>query len=135
MCSPELIALRSSPFFSLSLSISLAMDDPYLFEDYFPSMVERLGTEGFMGELCNGFRLLMDVEKGLITFESLKRNSLLLGLEDLRDDELICMLAEGDLDGDGALNQMEFCILMFRLSPGLMDGTKQWMEDMGAIAM
>ena len=39
----------------------------------------------------------------------------------MRDDELLCMLMEGDLDGDGALNQMEFCILMFRLSPCLMD--------------
>ncbi|KAL5548093.1 hypothetical protein UlMin_003324 [Ulmus minor] len=92
------------------------------FEDYFPSMITSLGSEGFIWELCNGFRLLMDVEKGLITFESLKRNSVLLGLHDLRDDELVCMLMEGDMDGDGALNQLEFCNLMFRLSPGLMDG-------------
>ncbi|KAH7546532.1 calcium-binding protein KRP1 [Ziziphus jujuba] len=103
------------------------------FEDYFPSMIARLGTEGFIWELCNGFRLLMDVEKGLITFESLKRNSVLLGLHDMRDDELLCMLMEGDLDGDGALSQTEFCILMFRLSPGLVDAgpniNKQWMED------
>ena len=63
---------------------------------------------------------LMDVEKGLIMFEYLKRNSILLGLRDLRDDDLACMLMEGFLDGDGALNQMEFCILMFRLSPGLL---------------
>ncbi|KAL6999418.1 hypothetical protein U1Q18_052362 [Sarracenia purpurea var. burkii] len=109
-----------------SLSRSMATNDPLLFEDYFPSMVERLGTDGFMGELCNGFRLLMDVEKGLITFESLKMNTLLLGLQELRDDDLVFMLAEGDLDGDGALNRMEFCILMFRLSPGLMDGSKLW---------
>ncbi|CAK8535194.1 unnamed protein product [Lathyrus oleraceus] len=93
------------------------------FEDYFPSMIGSLGAEGFIGELCNGFRLLMDVNKGLITFESLKVNCFMLGLE-VRDDELLCMLMEGDLDGDGALNQMEFCILMFRLSPCLMDGPK-----------
>ncbi|KAM1228320.1 hypothetical protein ACFX2J_007431 [Malus domestica] len=100
------------------------------FVDYFPSMIARLGDEGFIGELCNGFRLLMDVEKGLITFESLKSNCLLLGLHDMGDDELVWMLMEGDLDGDGALSQMEFCILMFRLSPGLMDGSKElWMED------
>ncbi|KAL2331504.1 hypothetical protein Fmac_019085 [Flemingia macrophylla] len=89
------------------------------FEDYFPSMIARLGAEGFIGELCSGFRLLMDVNKGLITFESLKLNCYLLGL-DVMDDELACMLMEGDLDGDGALSQMEFCILMFRLSPCLM---------------
>ena len=106
-------------------------DDPFQFEDYFPSMVTSLGTDGFIGELCNGFRLLMDVEKGLITFESLKRNTVLMGMNDLQDDELVCMLREGDLDGDGALNQMEFLILMFRLSPGIMDGSKTWIDDTG----
>lgn len=95
------------------------------FQDYLPSMKQTLGAEGFLVELCNGFRLLMDVDKGLITFESLKRNILVLGLEDIRDDELVSMLIEGDLDGDGAINQMEFCILMLRLSPGLMDESNQ----------
>ncbi|KAK4437313.1 Calcium-binding protein PBP1 [Sesamum alatum] len=90
------------------------------FEDMLPVMADKLGGEGLIGELCKGFRLLMDTEKGLITFESLKRNSALLGLQDLRDDELQSMLNEGDLDGDGALDQMEFCVLMFRLSPELM---------------
>ncbi|KAF1885187.1 hypothetical protein Lal_00029076 [Lupinus albus] len=98
----------------------MELDYGFGFEDCFPSMIARLGAEGFVGELCNGFRLLMDVNKGLITFESLKINSLMLGLE-MRDDELLCMLMEGDLDGDGALSQMEFCILMFRLSPTLME--------------
>ncbi|KAK2423927.1 calcium-binding protein KRP1 [Trifolium repens] len=101
------------------MELNFGMD----FEDYFPSMIARFGAEGFISELCNGFRLLMDVNKGLITFESLKMNCFKLGLE-VRDDELACMLMEGDLDGDGALNQMEFCILMFRLSPCLMDGPK-----------
>ncbi|XP_052208017.1 calcium-binding protein KRP1-like [Diospyros lotus] len=112
---------------------TISTNDPFLFEDYFPSMIERLGAEAFMGELCNGFRLLMDVEKGLITFESLRRNTILLGLHEMGDEELVCMLAEGDLDGDGALNQLEFCILMFRLSPGLMDGSKRWAvhDEMG----
>ncbi|KAJ8754614.1 hypothetical protein K2173_010705 [Erythroxylum novogranatense] len=113
------------------MALDLAVD----FEDFFPSMMARLGAEGFIGELCNGFRLLMDVEKGLITFESLKRNSLLLGLQDMRDDELVCMLMEGDLDGDGAINQMEFCILMVRLSPGLMDGSKQYAERYDACGL
>ncbi|KAF5205035.1 Calcium-binding protein pbp1 [Thalictrum thalictroides] len=96
-----------------------------MFQDFFPSMKEKLGAEGFIRELCNGFRLLVDGDKNVITFESLKRNSSILGLEDLRDDELICMLREGDLDGDGALTQMEFCVLMLRLSPGLISGSKK----------
>lgn len=113
------------------MAAAMEIDDPYVFEDYFPSMIERLGYEGLMKELCNGFCLLMDVSKGLITFESLKRSTFILGLHDLGDDEIICMLAEGDMDGDGALNQMEFCILMFRMSPGLIDVPKLWMEEMG----
>ncbi|XP_027355257.1 uncharacterized protein LOC113865090 [Abrus precatorius] len=108
----------------------MELDYGFDFQDSFPSMIARLGAEGFIGELCNGFRLLMDVNKGLITFESLKMSTLLLGLE-VRDDELVCMLMEGDLDGDGALNQMEFCILMFRLSPCLMD--MQGLRSMGWI--
>ncbi|GKV19144.1 hypothetical protein SLE2022_391500 [Rubroshorea leprosula] len=95
-----------------------------VFEDFFPAMVEKLGVEGFMKELCNGFRLLMDGEKGVITFESLKRNSELLGLQDMSDEEVVCMLREGDLNGDGNLDEMEFCTLMFRLSPGLMKSSR-----------
>lgn len=105
-----------------------------VFEDFFPSMVEKLGAEGFMEELCNGFRLLMDQEKGLITFESLKKNSTVLGLGDMSEDDIRGMLREGDVDGDGCLNQMEFCVLMFRLSPGLMEGSRMWLQHAFASA-
>ncbi|CAK9181287.1 unnamed protein product [Ilex paraguariensis] len=103
----------------------MASRSDIVFEDFFPSMVEKLGEEGFINELCNGFRLLMDGEKKEITFESLKKNSAVLGLQDLNDDELMCMVREGDLDGNGSLNQMEFCVLMFRLSPELMKRSKR----------
>ncbi|KAK9209449.1 hypothetical protein WN944_001815 [Citrus x changshan-huyou] len=93
------------------------------FEDFLPLMANKLGGDGLIGELCNGFNLLMDADKGVITFESLKKNSALLGLQDLSDDDLKCMLKEGDFDCDGALNQMEFCVLMFRLSPELMEAS------------
>ncbi|KAE8687770.1 Calcium-binding protein PBP1 [Hibiscus syriacus] len=93
---------------------------PY-FEDLLPAMADKLGGDGLMRELCNGFELLMDKDKGVITSTSLKSNAAMLGLQDLRDDELASMVREGDLDGDGALNEMEFCVLMFRLSPGLME--------------
>lgn len=95
-------------------------DKGVVFEDHFPAMVEKLGAEGFMKELCKGFRVLMDSQKQLITLDSLKKNAVLLGFHE-DDDLLRCMLSQGDLDGDGCLNQMEFCVLMFRLSPNLMD--------------
>uniref|UniRef100_A0A7N0TJK2 EF-hand domain-containing protein n=1 Tax=Kalanchoe fedtschenkoi TaxID=63787 RepID=A0A7N0TJK2_KALFE len=39
------------------------------------------------------------------------------------------MLREGDVDGDGALSEMEFCVLMFRLSPELMEASEYWLEE------
>lgn len=92
-----------------------------VFEDHFPAMVEKLGAEGFVDELCKGFELLMDSQNQVITFASLKKNAAALGFEDCDDELLRSMLEEGDLDGDGCLNQMEFCVLMLRLSPNLMD--------------
>ncbi|KAH8494483.1 hypothetical protein H0E87_021033 [Populus deltoides] len=58
------------------------------FEDFLPLMANKLGGDGLVGELCNGFNLLVDSEKGVITFDSLKKNSALLGLQDLSDDDL-----------------------------------------------
>ncbi|XP_044497515.1 calcium-binding protein PBP1-like [Mangifera indica] len=103
----------------------MASANRVVFEDYFPAMVEKLGAEGFMQELHKGFRMLMDDEKGVITFESLKKKAALLGLQDMSDDEVRCMLREGDVDGDGALDEMEFCTLMFRLSPDFMKSCRK----------
>ncbi|KAK7257499.1 hypothetical protein RIF29_31519 [Crotalaria pallida] len=99
------------------------------FEDLLPVMASKLGGEGLIKELCNGFELLMDKEKGVITLESLRKNAALLGLQDLKEDELVSMMREGDLDRDGALTQMEFCVLMFRLSPELMDESWFCLEE------
>ncbi|KAJ6421901.1 hypothetical protein OIU84_026935 [Salix udensis] len=99
------------------------------FEDLLPAMAIKLGGEWLINELCIGFQLLMDKDRGVITMESLKRNAAFLGLQDLSEDELAGMVKEGDLDGDGALNQMEFCVLMFRLSPELMQESRFWLEE------
>ncbi|KAI3497045.1 hypothetical protein L1887_39426 [Cichorium endivia] len=106
-----------------------ASKNQFEFQDHLPLIEEKLGGDGLIGELCNGFRLLMDADKGVITFDSLKKNSSLLGLQDLSDDDLLSMLVEGDYDGDGALNQMEFCVLMFRLSPDLMEQSEFLLEE------
>lgn len=100
-----------------------------VFEDLLPVMANKLGGEGLIKELCNGFELLVDKEKGVITLESLRENAALLGLEDMKEDELVSMMREGDIDGDGALTQMEFCVLMFRLSPELMEESWFWLEE------
>ncbi|KAJ8545622.1 hypothetical protein K7X08_018205 [Anisodus acutangulus] len=44
-----------------------------------------------------------------------------MGLQDFSEEELKNMIKEGDMDGDEALDQIKFCILMFRLSPDLLD--------------
>lgn len=91
------------------------------FEDFLPTMARKLGAEGLIQELCKGFQLLMDPRTGRITFQSLKRNAARLGLGELQEDELSEMIREGDMDSDGVLDQTEFCILMVRLSPELME--------------
>jgi len=99
-----------------------------VFEDYLPVVAEKLGEEGLMDEMCNGFRLLADAETGVITFDSLKRNAAVLGMESMKDEELRAMIEEGDLDGDGVLDMNEFCVLMIRLSPSFMVEAEKWLQ-------
>ncbi|KAG8063506.1 hypothetical protein GUJ93_ZPchr0003g17460 [Zizania palustris] len=71
----------------------------------------------------------MDLASRLINFDSLRRNAPLLGLGPMSDDDLRGMLTKGDFDGNDALNEMEFCVLMVRLSPELMDEPRRWLDD------
>lgn len=98
------------------------------YEDLMPTMAEKLEAEDFVRELCGGFRLLADPGRGLITAESLRRNAEALGMEGMTAEDAAAMVREGDLDGDGALNETEFCILMVRLSPGMMEDAEAWLE-------
>nr|AFK46657.1 unknown [Lotus japonicus] len=98
------------------------------FEDLLPVMAEKLDVETFVSELCGGFKLLSDPETGLISSESLMRNSALLGMDGMTKEDAEEMVKQGDLDGDGSLNETEFCILMVRLSPGMMEDAESWLE-------
>ena len=98
------------------------------YEDLLPVMAEKPDVDTFVGELCGGFRLLADPTSGLITSASLRNNCALLGMEGLSRKDAEAMVKEGDLDGDGALNQTEFCILMVRLSPGMMQDAEAWLD-------
>lgn len=124
----HIINCISSPLKVLHNSEIMARKVGANFQDLLPVMAEKLGGDGLIKELCNGFEVLMDKEKGVITLESLRRNSWLLGVRDMGNEELLSMMREGDLDGDGALNQMEFCVLMFRLSPDLMEHSLYWLQ-------
>lgn len=72
------------------------------YQDLLPVMAEKLDVESFVSELCGGFRLLADPGRGLITPESLKKNSAYLGMEGMSKEDAEAMVGEGDLDGDGA---------------------------------
>ncbi|KAK9051386.1 hypothetical protein SSX86_028013 [Deinandra increscens subsp. villosa] len=98
------------------------------YQDLLPVMAEKLELTTFMEELCGGFRLLADETIGLITPESLRKNSRILGIEGMNKEDAEEMVMEGDLDGDGFLNETEFCVLMVRLSPEMMGDAEMWLE-------
>ncbi|PWA74978.1 EF-hand domain pair [Artemisia annua] len=104
------------------------MEEEKQYQDLLPVMAEKLDVNAFIDELCGGFRLLADQESGLITPESLRKNSGILGMEGMSKEESESMVREGDLDGDGYLNETEFCILMVRLSPEMMQDADMWLE-------
>ncbi|XP_020599516.1 calcium-binding protein KIC-like [Phalaenopsis equestris] len=86
------------------------------FVDFLPSMAERLGTSGLLEELYRGFYHLVDPQRGMITLESLMQNARKLGIGELGEEQAVGMLRMGDLNGDGALDHNEFCMLMLRLN-------------------
>ncbi|CAL9087405.1 unnamed protein product [Musa textilis] len=98
------------------------------YEDLLPVMAERLEAEQFVSELCGGFRLLAEPGRGVITPESLRRNAAALGMAGMTAEDAAAMVREGDMDGDGALNEKEFCVLMVRLSPEMMADAEAWLE-------
>ena len=53
----------------------------------------------------------------------------MLGVDGMTAEEAEAMVVEGDHDGDGVLSEREFCVLMVRLSPGIMADAEGWLED------
>lgn len=45
-------------------------------------------------------------------------------MEGMSKEDSEAMVREGDLNGDGSLNETEFHILMVRLSPGMMQDAR-----------
>ncbi|CAL5328649.1 unnamed protein product [Camellia sinensis] len=65
----------SKPFAYPSGALLLLQVIDSEFYDLLPIMADKLGREGLIEEFSNGFPLLMDGDKGVITFNSLKRNA------------------------------------------------------------
>uniref|UniRef100_A0ACD5Z2X9 Uncharacterized protein n=1 Tax=Avena sativa TaxID=4498 RepID=A0ACD5Z2X9_AVESA len=106
------------------------VDGSGAYEDLLPVMAGRLGTAGLLEELRAGFRVLADPARGAITPESMRRSAeRVLGVAGMMAEEAAAMVREGDHDGDGALSEREFCVLMVRLSPGIMADAEGWLED------
>ncbi|GJN18854.1 hypothetical protein PR202_gb06060 [Eleusine coracana subsp. coracana] len=104
--------------------------DEESYEDLMPVMADRLGTAGLLSELRAGFRLLADPARGAITADSLRRGAAAaLGVAGMTPEEAAAMVREGDGDGDGVLSEAEFCVLMVRLSPGIMDDAEAWLDE------
>ena len=70
-------------------------------------MATRILARDPRDEILRAFALFDDGNKGTIRLEDLRRVARELG-EGLEEDELVAMIEEFDLDGDGGINREEF---------------------------
>ena len=70
-------------------------------------MATRILSRDPREEILRAFALFDDGDKGTIRLEDLRRVARELG-EGLEEDELVAMIDEFDLDGDGGINREEF---------------------------
>lgn len=85
------------------------------YADFLQLMKVKMSERDSHEEILKAFRLFDDEDKGIISFDSLKRVANELG-EDLNDEELLEMISEADLDGKGHVNQEEFLQIMKKTS-------------------
>lgn len=104
------------------------MESPDI-EDVLPGLLESLGPKGFMEEVLKEFDVLADPSTHTITLHSLKRSATVLGLQHMSEEEMEKMIADGDADGDGALNHYEFCIQIIKCSPSMRSHAQDWLEE------
>ena len=70
-------------------------------------MAARILARDPREEILRAFALFDEGNKGIIRLEDLRRVARELG-EGLEEDELVAMIEEFDLDGDGGINRDEF---------------------------
>lgn len=81
------------------------------FNDFLTMMTVKMNEKDSKEEILKAFRLFDDDDTGKISFKNLKRVAKELG-ENLTDEELQEMIDEGDQDGDGEINEMDFMNIM-----------------------
>lgn len=72
-----------------------------------PLMAQRILARDPRDEILRAFALFDDGDKGVIRLEDVRRVARELG-EGLEEEELVAMIEEFDLDGDGGINRDEF---------------------------
>eukprot|EP01070_Trichotokara_eunicae_P005105 Trichotokara_eunicae@DN4340_c0_g1_i1.p1 len=74
-------------------------------------MTEKMADRDPQEEMLKAFRLFDDDDTGKITLKNLRRVAKEIGA-DVTEEEMQEMIDEADRDGDGAINEDEFCRIM-----------------------
>jgi len=85
------------------------------FNDFVDIINTKLSEKDTKDEILKAFRLFDRNGSGKISFHELRGIAAELG-EGLNDEEVLEMITEADLDGDGAVNQEEFFRIMKKTS-------------------
>ena len=81
------------------------------FDEFRDIMREKLGERDPDAEMHKAFQVFDEDNSGAITVRKLRRIAKELG-EDVHDDELMAMIEEFDVDGDGVIDKKEFLAIM-----------------------
>lgn len=85
------------------------------FSEFLEMMTTKMSERDSKEEIIKAFRLFDDDETGKISLKNLRRVAKEIG-EAMTEQELMEMIEEADLDGDGEIDQEEFLRIMKKTS-------------------